>query len=225
MVNGGLTAAAQPAVNCHRDTKCAGNSGAGVQRKTFRIEAMLTRARSPLAKPIAAQPNADTARLERELAAIYDAIEKSRQDIAALTGDTERLSRAGQELNAAVGGMEKATVQILKATEGAEEGARALASTARDDYTRGLAQDIQDHVSRIYEACNFQDLAGQRIGKALATLAAVEQRVAALAGHWSEIQHVRRSSKPEDKISLINGPRLDGDSGHASQRDIDKMFA
>jgi hypothetical protein len=24
--------------------------------------------------------------------------------------------------------------------------------------------------------------------------------------------------------ALINGPKLDGDSGHASQHDIDKMF-
>jgi hypothetical protein len=29
---------------------------------------------------------------------------------------------------------------------------------------------------------------------------------------------------PARATSLINGPKLDGDAGHASQRDIDKMF-
>ena len=34
-------------------------------------------------------------------------------------------------------------------------------------------------------------------------------------------RRVQRLRRPR---GLINGPRLDGDSGHASQRDIDAMF-
>lgn len=203
-----------------------------MQRKTFRIEAMLSRARTPLASKAVAQsqPNsADVARLERELATVYEAIDKSRGEIAALidrAGEVSRLARAGQELMGAVGGMEKATEKILKEAEGADEGARALVATLQDDYKRGVAQDIQDHVTRIYESCNFQDLAGQRITKAVATLRFIEERVAALSVHWGGIDQLRRlHGKPSGPGSLVNGPRLEGDSGHATQRDIDKMFA
>jgi len=34
-----------------------------------------------------------------------------------------------------------------------------------------------------------------------------------------------QASKPAQSTKLINGPRLDGASGHASQLDIDAMFA
>jgi hypothetical protein len=32
------------------------------------------------------------------------------------------------------------------------------------------------------------------------------------------------AAKPAAEPGLLNGPRLDGDSGHTSQGDIDKMF-
>lgn len=203
-----------------------------MQRKTFRIEAMLTRARSPLAQKAApaAQPNgADVARLERELSAIYEAVDRSREDLVALAGNGPEgacMTRAGHELNAAIGGMEKATNQILKAAEAADEGARALVATLQDDYKRGVAQDVLENVTRVYEACNFQDLSGQRIAKAVATLKFVEQRIAALSAHWGGLQKLRRhAAAPPEPARLINGPRLEGDQGHASQRDIDAMFA
>ncbi|MGB9400589.1 MAG: hypothetical protein WCB69_15555 [Pseudolabrys sp.] len=39
---------------------------------------------------------------------------------------------------------------------------------------------MQDHVVRIYEACNFQDLAGQRIGKVITMLIMLEERLVAM---------------------------------------------
>jgi hypothetical protein len=32
------------------------------------------------------------------------------------------------------------------------------------------------------------------------------------------------SAKPTSGRGLLNGPKLEGDTGHASQRDIDEMF-
>jgi chemotaxis protein CheZ len=96
-----------------------------------------------------------------------------------------------------------------------------------DDYHHGLAQDVQDHVVRIYEACNFQDLAGQRIGKVIAMLMMVEERLVAMIQRHSGagIAQPVQTSKSTPSTELINGPRLDGASGHASQLDIDAMFA
>jgi chemotaxis protein CheZ len=78
------------------------------------------------------------------------------------------MTRAAGDLGAAIEGMETATQKILASAEAIDDCARALASALSNDYHHCLAQDVQDHVVRIYEACNFQDLAGQRIGKVIA---------------------------------------------------------
>jgi chemotaxis protein CheZ len=94
-----------------------------------------------------------------------------------------------------------------------------------NDYHHGLAQDVQDHVVRIYEACNFQDLAGQRIGKVITTLIMVEERLIAMIARYSGTGNQPAEATKPSSETLVNGPRLDGATGHASQRDIDAMFA
>jgi chemotaxis protein CheZ len=209
-----------------------------VQRKVFRVEQMLAdgRASAPhkqaagVASPFKAQherggqrdapPNA----IKRELALAQDMIARNRRELGALIGEDKnrRLARAAGELGAAIAGMEKATHEILQQAEGVDERARTLCSTLKTDYERGLAQDIQDYAAKIYEACNFQDLAGQRIGKVIETLSFVEAQLAAMLAR-SNGQPVEAASTPASD-DLINGPRLDGDYGHASQCDIDALF-
>src|SRR6478752_6516403 len=120
--------------------------------------------------------------LARELAAIQSVILRNMRELSALIhdGNDRRMARAAGELGAAVESMETATQKILASAEAVDDCARALASVLDDDYHHGLAQDVQDHVVRIYEACNFQDLAGQRIGKVIATLMMVEEQLAAM---------------------------------------------
>src|SRR5207237_8935384 len=114
---------------------------------------------------------------------------------------------------------------ILASVEVIDDCARALAFVLSDEYHHGLAQDVQDHVVHIYEACNFQDLAGQRIGKVIAMLVMVEERLVAMIERSSGGKEAPESGKSLSGSELINGPRLDGASGHASQHDIDAMFA
>jgi chemotaxis protein CheZ len=127
-----------------------------VQRKVFRIEAM----RRPQAAPAP----------RNSLTDIQGALTTLLHD-----GKDKRMTRAAGDLGAAVEATEKATDKILQAAEAIEACARTLA--ARE---AGLARDIQDQLLRIYEACTFQDLAGQRIGKAIATLGLVEDGMASL---------------------------------------------
>ena len=91
-----------------------------------------------------------------------DTIARSERELAALRGGVP-LPRLQNELGAAIGGMDDATQKILRSTEAIDESARALSATLKDDYKRGLAQEILEQAVQIYEACNFQDLAGQRI--------------------------------------------------------------
>ncbi|HEX3710527.1 MAG TPA: protein phosphatase CheZ [Pseudolabrys sp.] len=201
-----------------------------MQRKVFRIEQML--AGKPAGAPVAAEFKALSERrdlprdasvqtLQRELHAIRDTIARNRRELDALVvdGKERRLPRAASELGAAVDGMEKATVKILKSSEIIEDSAKALAATLKSEYECGLTQDIQDQVVEIYQACNFQDLAGQRIGKVIAILGAIEQQVAAMIARTTPTVVAVGNGR-----ALLNGPKLEGDAGHASQRDIDKMF-
>ena len=176
--------------------------------------------------------------MAHELSAIHSAIARNMQELSVLIsdGDDRRMARAAGELGAAIEGMEKATQKIVETRVLAQIGgfesikaeviddcARALAAALSDDYHHGLAEDVQDHVVGIYEACNFQDLAGQRIGKVITLLIMIEERLAAMIARNSGTG--AQPGQATGPTGLINGPRLDGADGHASQHDIDAMFA
>jgi chemotaxis protein CheZ len=188
-----------------------------VQQKVFRIEAMLGKPRAARAHAPKPAENVHEANYKHELAAVREAIARSERELAALRHGVPA-SRLQQELGAAISGMDDATQKILHATEVIDESARALQASLQNDYNRGLAQEVIEQTVKIYEACNFQDLSGQRINKAIAALKHVEQQIERLADIWGKVEHA-----PGAK--LINGPKLDEDSGHADQHDIDRMFA
>lgn len=215
-----------------------------MQRKVFRIEQMFGERRATAAPREPARRDAigqlqmlrglgerrDVAAedLRSELAIVQDVIARNREELAALIGESpaRRMTRAAGELGAAVDGMEKATHRILAAAEGIDDSAKSLGSALRIEYERGLAQDIQDHALQIYEACNFHDLAGQRIAKVIATLHMVEEQLSGMLARCSTLTGPRETAAaaPAENSGLLNGPKLDGDSGHASQGDIDALF-
>lgn len=209
-----------------------------MQRKVFRVEQMVGDAGTDRAKssdccspePVGdarPQPNTQSV-MTQELAAIHAAIGCNMRELSVLIkdGNDRRMTRAAGELGAAVEGMETATQKILASAEVIDDCARTLAAALSDDYHHGLAQDMQDHVVRMYEACNFQDLAGQRIGKVIAMLIMIEERLVAMIERNNSADEQRgATADTSPDTNLINGPRLDGSTGHASQLDIDAMFA
>ena len=97
----------------------------------------------------------------------------------------------------------------------------------QSEHEQGLAQDIQDRIVKIFEACNFQDLTGQRVAKVVATLKFIEDHVARLQEIWSGIERfhpivVDQVGAPVRRY--LNGPKLPGDRGHSTQDEIDAMF-
>ena len=207
-----------------------------MQRKVFRVEAMFTEGLATAleqrpampAKQLADSETSASQDLKHELAVVQDTIARNKRELASLIGEGKerRMARAGDELRAAVDGMDDATQKILKSVEVIDESARALTATLKDNYKRGLAQDIQDHVMQIYEACNFQDITGQRISNVIGTMTMVEDQVTAMLARSEGVSG--KAPAPEKQAEgrgLLNGPKLDGDTGHASQSDIDEMFA
>jgi chemotaxis protein CheZ len=168
-------------------------------------------------------------RLKSETDAIHDALGRTKREIAALHVNAfgPPPARVTRELDAVVESAEHATQQILSAAEDIEDAANTLSASLKREQELSLALDIQDNVLRIFEACNFQDLTGQRIAKVLTTLKFVEERVTRMIEIWGGIDAFRTYAAAAEinHDGLLHGPKLDDDDGHVSQDDIDIMFA
>ena len=171
-------------------------------------------------------------RLKDDTDSIHRAISRTKREIAALqvgAFDGDGRAHVTRELDAVAEGSERATQQILDAAEDIEDAASTLTACLRREQERALAQDIQDHVIHIFEACNFQDLSGQRITKVTATLKFVEQRIAHMMEIWGGMEafkdYAAVAVAERDKEIKLHGPKLDGDPDHATQEEVDALFA
>jgi chemotaxis protein CheZ len=171
-------------------------------------------------------------KLKVELDLIYDAINRTKREIAVLHGKSfngEEMARVNGELGAVVGGTEEATQQILEAAESIDNAATALAKVTSIDQQKILSEEIQERVVSIFEACNFQDLTGQRINKVMTTMKFIENHITVMMEIWGGVDAIKAHAPPivdtrEGDAKLLNGPKTDGDVGHASQDDIDALF-
>jgi chemotaxis protein CheZ len=171
-------------------------------------------------------------KLKVELDLIYDAISRTKREIAVLHGksfDGEEMARVNGELGAVVGGTEEATQQILEAAESIDQAASALTKVNSPDQQKLISEEIQERVVSIFEACNFQDLTGQRIKKVMNTMKFIENHITVMMDIWGGVDAIKAHAPPivdnrDEDEKLLNGPKLAGEVGHASQDDIDALF-
>jgi chemotaxis protein CheZ len=171
-------------------------------------------------------------RMKAELDAIQEAIERTKHEIATVQTSGFRGSqmiRVTGELDAIVQGTLDATDQILTAAEHIDRDAHLLEASCKKLQDRQCAADIKEQVVKVFEACNFQDLTGQRITKVVGTLKFIEDRIVRMMEIWGGIETFQQIKVEEraERIgddALINGPKLASDEGHASQDDIDALF-
>jgi chemotaxis protein CheZ len=140
---------------------------------------------------------------------------------ARLGVEAAHLTRIAHELDAVVSGTEKATQKVLVAAEEIDQIANNLSAALKGKIEQDLAQDIREIVIRIFEACNFQDLIGQRVTKVMATLKLIEDHITRVI---EEIQHPPPVPTADEAEQYLHGPRLDIDRGHVTQTEIDAMF-
>lgn len=170
--------------------------------------------------------------MKAELEAIQQAIERTKHEIASVhtTGfKGPQMVRVTGELDAVVQGTLDATDGILTAAEQIDRDAHLLEASCKNRQDRQTAADIQEQVVRIFEACNFQDLTGQRITKVVNTLKFIEDRIVRMMEIWGGIETFQAMGLEQQPIdegadALLNGPKLAADTGHASQDDIDALF-
>ena len=170
--------------------------------------------------------------LKAELHGLAKCIAETKLEIAAIrpsgpAGSDDHITIVANELDAVVAATEDATQSILDSVEAVDTMAQELRSHVSNAYAGGILNDISEKMTAILEACNFQDITGQRITKVVNTLKYVEQRVNAMIAIWGEEAAANDTSSPKEDLRegdarLLNGPQLDGIG--ISQNDIDAMF-
>jgi chemotaxis protein CheZ len=171
--------------------------------------------------------------LRAELDAMKDAITSTKNEIASIHRsefEGKGMRRVAGELDAVVGATEQATTSILSAVEEIEANANMLRAAGAETGNNDCVGAILDRVVVLYEACNFQDLTGQRIHKIVSVLQFVEERLDKMIGVWGGLEAFKglpdhdAPARVDDDKALLNGPKLEGDEGHVAQNDIDALF-
>lgn len=162
-------------------------------------------------------------KLYAELEGLARYINNAKREIAELHPadiHAEHIPRATDELDAVVTHTEEATNRIMDAC----------------DQIMGLSGEVPPEVSAklmdvttgIYEACNFQDITGQRITKVVRALKHIEAKVEAmLLAMGEEVQQrhpnvVEEVKKDDEDKFLLHGPQLSGTG--VDQAFIDSLF-
>lgn len=167
-----------------------------------------------------------------DVEAIRSAIDSTKLELATLQSGGARgarFNRATDELDAVVSDTEAATEEILQMAENIDSAATSLISELEGS-RRSAAQAIHSYATRIFEACNFQDISGQRIRKVVELMLFVEERVNRMAEIWGGEEEVARlagsiGGQREGDEALLNGPALAKDENVVSQDDIDSLFS
>lgn len=181
-----------------------------------RIEAAVRAVLGSMAGDLTAREAA----LLAELEALGRTIARAKAEIAALSVDDitgAHIPSATDELDAIVGHTAEATNEILDCCEVLER--------LQSEVPEAAATALQGAVTRIYEACSFQDITGQRIGKVVSALKAIESRVEAAVANASgrPVTPPLVAAPHTEGQELANGPQLPG--GGTSQAEIDRLLA
>ncbi len=172
----------------------------------------------------------DYVKLLNEVEALSQYIQSARTEIAALRPEqirSDHIVPATDELDAVVTATEDATNTIMGAAETIEEVAERL--------DEELADALSVATTKIYEACTFQDITGQRIEKVVGALKEIEIRVNAIVGTFDlnsedaalvrqrAVDHAdQRDPDPVEPGELLHGPQLPDQANN--QDDIDALF-
>lgn len=147
-------------------------------------------------------------------------IQKARDEIGGLRPNdiqSNRLPRAGEELEAIIQDTEVATEKIMSTAEDV----LALDPSTTENFDA----ELQDRMMVIIEACSFQDLTGQRVSKVVSTLKQIEDRISRFAEVMGLEEEGTADLTPDEirrRDLLLNGPAIGGPE--TAQEDIDKMF-
>lgn len=164
--------------------------------------------------------------VHHEIANLAKYIDDAKKEIFSIQTNNkaeDAIFDASQNLDEVIKATEEATNTIMDAADAVQNAANGVGGEKE--------QQIMDATTRIYDACTFQDITGQRITKVIRLLATIEESIGKLNDLFgSEPEMIPNNSMksgeiilPKDDKDLLNGPQLSGNG--TSQDDIDKLLA
>ncbi|MEC7703583.1 MAG: protein phosphatase CheZ [Pseudomonadota bacterium] len=159
--------------------------------------------------------------LYKDLKDLQDIIHDARKEISfARPSDIQdkHIPTATDELDLIVKSTEEATSSIMDSCEILEQEA--------DKEGGPSAFVVSEEVTKIYEACSFQDLTGQRVTKVISSLVTIEEKVSKMIdilGSRLPGMDVPEEEEATGDAALMNGPQAPDKA--ISQDDIDKLLA
>jgi chemotaxis protein CheZ len=180
----------------------------------------------------AGDPRVD-AFVRNEIVKLANYISDAKAEILSITPDASNINpsasefffSAEKELHAVVSATEEATNKIM-------DSADKILQNISNIQNENVAAIINAETIKIYDACSFQDITGQRINKVIKTMDYVESKVAKLAKLFGSVDanisslaaknsaEILKDTRPD--AHLMEGPQLEGKG--VSQDDIDAMF-
>ena len=157
-----------------------------------------------------------------ELKALHDLIEETRNEISASRASDisgTHIPDATDELDEVIAATEVATGTIMDSCD---------AITAYSDKIGSPHKEVfLSEVTKILEACSFQDITGQRINKVVKSIKQIDEKINRLMSVLEEKIPGLPSTVLQDTrvgdAKLLNGPQMPDKA--ISQDDIDKLLA
>ncbi len=180
------------------------------------------------AKPEAASELPEMSVLREHLVDLRNHIDETKKEIASIRRpgeEDDRLTSAAMELDAIVAVTEQATNQILNASEEIGELLDKMKERSGDVGAHVMIDEAMGKTINIMEACNFQDLSGQRTSKVIKTIQYLEERILSMIDIWGaeEFKDVEVDKNVlEGDAALLNGPQHEDTA--IGQADIDALF-
>jgi chemotaxis protein CheZ len=165
-----------------------------------------------------------------EIAQMVRMIGRAKLEIASIKHpgqEDDRMQLAASELDAIVVATETSTETVLGASEEIETLVRKITGLYPDDEeVNTFCDQIANEIIKIFEACSFQDITGQRTNKVIKTIRFIEEKILALINIWGVDAFldlpVEGPSEAEGDDALMNGPQS-GNQG-ITQDEINALF-
>jgi len=166
-----------------------------------------------------------------EIAQMVRMIGRAKLEIASIkhpmAEEDDRMKLAAGELDAIVVATEASTHDILAASEQMETLVRAITGLHPDDEeVASLGDEMANEIIKIFEACSFQDITGQRINKVINTIHFIEEKILAMIDIWGAeaFMDLPVASDPsaDGDDTLMSGPQLENQG--ITQDEINALF-
>jgi chemotaxis protein CheZ len=163
--------------------------------------------------------------LKMHLVEMFGHISSMRREFAVLQGDSKgSFATMTDTLDAIVENTETAGNAILESMEAIGASVAKL-QNVNDTTTASVCDEIIDSTNKVFEACAFQDLTGQRITRVIKSLQFMEDHINRLVRMWGKEELARMAAElaVQSAPDFMEGPKRPGVA--ISQDDIDKLFA